>query len=87
MKNLELFFPVAVMALFAALRHWVLPHVNLDPVQQLFGPLEIATYAVSVYIYARNPSWLMWLYAILPAAAILWKDIFNYVTLAASLIK
>ncbi len=87
MRNLELLFPLLIMALFAALRYWVLPHIDIEPVQKLFYPLEIAAYAVSIHIYARYPGWLMWFYALLPAATLLWKDVFNYVSLAVSLIK
>lgn len=87
LQSLELLFPVLIMALFAALRYWVLPHIDIEPVQKLFVPLEVAAYAVSIHIYARYPTWLMWLYALLPAATILYKDTFNYVSLAVSLVK
>lgn len=87
MKNLEILIPVAVMAVFAALRRWVMPEIDLGPLQPLFAPLEIAAYAVAVHAYARHPSWLLWLYALLPAATLLWKDTFNYFTIAVSLIK
>jgi hypothetical protein len=86
-KNLESFLPLAVMALFAALRYWVLPHVDIDAVRTLFGPLEIAAYAISVHTYARNPRWHMYVYAALPVATLLWKDIFNFITVAVSLAK
>ena len=87
MRNLELLIPLAVMALFAAIRHWVLPQINLGPLQPLFAPLEIAAFAVAVHAYARYPAWLMWLYALLPAATLLWKDTFNFVTIAIAMVK
>ena len=87
MKNLESFLPLVVIGIFAALRYWVLPHVDIDAVKTLFGPLEIAAYAISVHVYARNPTGLMYLYAAMPVATLLWKDIFNFVSVAVALLK
>ena len=87
MKNLESLLPLAVMALFAALRYWVLPHIDIDAVKTLFGPAEIAAYAISVHMYVRNPKALMYAYALAPVATLLWKDIFNFITVAVALVK
>ena len=87
MKNLEKAYPLLIITTMAALRYWVLPHINLPPVKTLFGPLEVAAYAIGIYAYARKPTGLMLLYIALPVAALLWKDQFNFVTVLISMLK
>lgn len=83
---LEKLTPLFIFALFAATRFWLLPHLDFDVIDILFGPLEIAAYSVSVYALTRNNSPLLLIYSLLPVATLLWKETFNYLTVLANLI-